>query len=40
MLRYSYSNIIIIVTNVILLEFWPARIVLLGAPQVTILSFL
>ena len=39
MLRYSYSNIII-VTNVILLEFLPARIVLLGAPQVTVLSFL
>ena len=39
MLRYSYSNIII-VTNVILLEFLPARIVLLGAPQITVLSFL
>ena len=40
MLRCSYSNIIIIVTNVILLEFLPARIVLLGAAQITALSFL
>ena len=38
--RYNYNNIIIIVTNVIMLEFLSARFVHPGAPQLTILSFL
>ena len=39
MLRYSYNNVIIIVTNVIMLEFFSARFVRLGPSQLTILSF-
>ena len=39
MLRYSYNNVIIIVTNVIMLEFFSARFVRLGPLQLTILSF-
>ena len=38
MLRYSYNNVIIIVT-VIMLEFFSARFVRLGPLQLTILSF-
>ena len=38
--RYSCNNIIIIVTNAILLECLSARFVHLGALQLTILSFL
>ena len=38
-LGYSYNNIIIIVTNIIMLEFLSAQFVSLGAPQITILSF-
>ena len=38
MARYSYNNIIV-VTNVILLEFLSARFVHRGAPQLSILSF-
>ena len=37
--RYSYNNIII-VTNVIILEFLSVRFVHPGAPQLTILIFL
>ena len=32
MLRYSY-NIIVVVTNIIILEFWSARFAHPGAPQ-------
>ena len=39
MLRYSCNNVIV-VTNVIVLEFLPDRFVHPGAPQLTILSFL
>ena len=39
MLQYSYNNIIIIVT-VIILEFLPAGFLHPGAPQLIILSFL
>ena len=39
MLRYSYNNIIVIVTNVATLEFLSAWFVYLGALQLTILSF-
>ena len=38
--RYSCSNIIIIVTSVIILEFSSARFVYPGAPQLTVLAFL
>ena len=38
MLLYSYNNIIIVI-NVIILEFLSAQFVYLGAPQLTILSF-
>ena len=40
MSRYSYNNIIIIITNVIILEFLSARFVHSGASQLMILSFL
>ena len=40
MLGYSYNNVIIIITNVVLLEFLFARFVHPGALQLTILSFL
>ena len=39
MLRYSYNKIII-VSNVIILEFLSARFVHSGTPQLIILSFL
>ena len=39
MLRYSYNNIIVIVTNVATLEFLSARFVHLSALELTILSF-
>ena len=39
MLGYSYNNIFVIVTNVIMLEFLSAQFVSLGAPQISILSF-
>ena len=39
MLRYSYNNIIVIVTNVATLEFLSAWFVHLGALQLKILSF-
>ena len=39
MLRYSYKNIIITVTNVIILEFFSARFVRPDTPQVTTLPF-
>ena len=39
MLRYSYSDIVIIVSNIIILEFLLARFVHLGTPQLTTLSF-
>ena len=38
--RYSYNDIIIIITNVIILEFLSARFVHPGAPELTILSLL
>ena len=38
-LGYSYNNIIILVTNIIILEFLSARFTHPGAPQQTILSF-
>ena len=37
--RYSYNNIIIIVTNAIISEFLPAQFVYLGATQLSILYF-
>ena len=40
MARYSYNNIIINVTNVIILEFSSARFVHPGAPQLMTLSYL
>ena len=39
MLLYSYNNIIIVI-NVVILEFLSAQFIYLGAPQLTILSFL
>ena len=36
---YSNNNILVVVANVILLEFLSARIVHPSAPQLTILSF-
>ena len=38
--RYSYNNIIIAVTNVIILEFLSARVAHFGVPQLAILFFL
>ena len=40
MSRYSYNNIIIIATNVIVLELLIVRFAHLGSLQLTILSFL
>ena len=40
MLRHSHNNIIIIVTNIVILEFLPTRFVHPGAPQLKILPFL
>ena len=39
MLRYSYNNIIFIVTNVVILEFFSAEFVHPGILQLTILYF-
>ena len=39
MLRYSYDNIIVIVTNVVILEFFSAPFVHPGILQLTILYF-
>ena len=39
MLQHSDSNIIIIVTNVVILEFLSVRFLHAGAPQRTIFSF-
>ena len=39
MLEYSYNNLIIIVSNVTILEFLSARFAHPDAPQLTILSF-
>ena len=39
MLRYSYNNIIVIVTNVVILEFFSALFVHPGILQLTILYF-
>ena len=38
--QYSYNNIIIIVSNVIILEFLSAQFVHAGTRQLNILSFL
>ena len=40
MLQYSYNNMIIIITNVIILDFLFYRFVHPGARQLTILYFL
>ena len=39
MLQYNHNNIIIIVTNIIMLEFLSAHFVHPGALQLTIFSF-
>ena len=38
--RYSFNNIFIIVTNVMILVFLSAQFVHIGAPQQTVLSFI